>query len=228
MLIFLLIININNTSWLLLLPKSEIKTVQSLAHLPIFNTFFNQIAISNLQFGDIAFKHPEAFKGPIIIDHCLICTDYNASTDTYSFIEAHFHHGVQLRYEKRENLSILGWGPYARVISANDTQKQNAISFAKQQIGREFQSEWMNKNYNPTDLQNDSLADEWYCSELIWAAYYNCNNYFADNIDEKEYIYGDGIDIDFNGWDPIFSRIVVAPRDIMFDNNVRRIFFPFI
>ncbi|RLF58255.1 MAG: hypothetical protein DRN27_05875 [Thermoplasmata archaeon] len=178
----------NNSSGLLYQPKSEIRTVQSLGHIQFLNTFFNQVAPSNLQPGDIAFKHPEAFKGPVIIDHCLICTDYNASIDTYSFIEAHFHHGVQFRHEKRENLSTLTWGPYVRVISANDTQKQNAISFAKPQIGREFQNEWMNKKYNPTDLQNDSFADEWYCSELIWAAYYNCNNFFADDVGEKEYV----------------------------------------
>jgi len=179
---------------------------------------------SSLSPGDIAFKHPEAFRGPIIIDHCLLCTGYDNETDTYEFIEAHFHHGVQYRFEKSENISHASWGPYVRVFSASNEQKRNAIDFARKQIGRAFQKEWINKNYNPTDNENDSFADEWYCSELIWAAYYNCNFQFPENLTDSQCFYGDGIDLDMNGWMKVLNISVVAPREILFDDDVRRIF----
>jgi hypothetical protein len=105
----------------------------------------------------------------------------------------------------------------------NSKQIQNAIDFARRQVGKEFQIEWINKNYNPTDVKNDSLANKWYCSELIWAAYYNCYNEFPENTDEELYVYGQGIDIDFNGWKRFLGRAVVAPREIMYDFDVRRL-----
>jgi hypothetical protein len=184
------------------------------------------ISSHELKAGDIAFKHPEAFPGPVIIDHCLLCAGYNNITETYEFIEAHFHYGVQSRFEKKENLSHPDWGPFARVRTATDFQKKNAIDFARKQIGKDFQIEWINKNYNPTDIENDTLALEWYCSELIWAAYYNCNNAFPLYLDEKNCIYGDGIDIDLNGWQKVFNLTIVAPREIIFDDDVKRILLP--
>jgi hypothetical protein len=179
--------------------------------------------INQLKPGDIAFKHPESFSGPVIIDHCLLCTGYNNETEIYEFIEAHFHHGVQYRFEKKENLTGLQWGPFVRVYTANDKQIQNAIDFARRQIGKDFQIEWINKNYNPSDIKNDSLANKWYCSELIWAAYYNCNNEFPENTDECSYVYGQGIDIDLNGWKQFLGRAVVTPREIMYDFDVIRL-----
>ena len=59
-------------------------------------------------------------------------------------------------------------------------QKQNAIDFIKRQLGKRFQNNWTNKNYNPEDVENDTYANEWYCSELLWAAYYNCDNPFPE------------------------------------------------
>jgi len=182
------------------------------------------IPVHELRPGDIAFKHPEAVPGPILIDHCVLCVGYDNETEEYEFIEAHFHYGVQSRFEKKENLTNSDWGPYARVRSATEEQRKNAIDFARKQVGKDFQIEWINKNYNPTDIENDSLAQEWYCSELIWAAYYNCNNEFPSELDDKKCIYGDGIDIDMNGWKKVLNMSIVAPREIMADNDVVRLF----
>lgn len=190
----------------------------------LFEKQTDSVSLMELRPGDIAFKHPEAFRGPVIIDHCLLCIDYDNVTDTYEFVEAHYHYGVQRRFEKRSNLSRLEWGPFARVITASDEQKKNAIDFAILQVGKEFQKDWINKNYNPLDIENDSLANEWYCSELIWAAYYNCNNSFMKAKRESDYIYGDGIDIDRNGWNGIKDFVIVAPRDILYDREVIRLF----
>lgn len=54
-------------------------------------------------------------------------------------------------------------GTLLRVTSADSTQKSNAVSFCVGQIG---------KGYG-LDLGHDTSTDEedWYCSELVWAAY---------------------------------------------------------
>lgn len=182
------------------------------------------ISGSKLEPGDIVFKHPDVFKGPRIIDHCLIYVGYNSTNGRYEFIEAHYHYGVQLRSVTKDELLSDSWGPYCRVKTANESQKQNALSFSKRQIGSSFQGEWINKNFNPTDTKNDIHANEWYCSEIIWAAYYNCNHSFAASINDTDLIYGEGIDIDFNGWRKLNGYIIVAPRDLLLDNDVKRVF----
>ena len=116
------------------------------------------------------------------------------------------------------------WGPFARIKTANSTQKQNAINFTKRQLGKKFQGGFFgifaDKNYNPNDIDNDALANEWYCSELVWAAYYNCNNPFPEEEPEGGYTYGDGIDIDRNGWKKnILDHTAVWPNEII--NNRR-------
>ena len=181
----------------------------------------------DLKPGDIAFKHPEVFpdRFPTVIPHSLLFVKYIPKNDTYLFIEAGAYVGVQYRYETEENLTGEFYGPFARVKTASDTQKQNAIDFAKRQIGKKFQSEFLglegDKNYDPTD-KSDPLANEWYCSELVWAAYYNCNNSFSDEKPEKEYIYGEGIDLDKNGWQKnIFGHTVVRPKEIL--NNRKHV-----
>lgn len=175
--------------------------------------------LSMLQPGDIAFKHPDIFPDyfPTILDHCLLYVGFNNSTGMYVFIEASMvDTRVQYRFETEETLTGPFYGPFARVRHANESQKQNAIDFAKRQIGKPFQGEWINKNYNPEDTINDPLADKWYCSELIWAAYYNCNNPFPEEEPENGYVYGDGIDLDRNGWRRnVFNYTIVTPRDIL-------------
>jgi len=141
------------------------------------------------------------------------------------FIEAGIHgSSVQYRNETEENITGEMWGPFVRVRTANSTQKQNAINFTKRQLGKKFQGEFFgisaDKNYNPNDVNNDTLANEWYCSELVWAAYYNCNNPFPKDEPKGSYIYGDGIDIDRNRWgENIFGHTVVWPKEIA--NNRR-------
>ena len=192
-------------------------------------TSYEEIKIFELEPGDIAFKHPDIFpdRFPAIIDHCLLYIKYNELTDRYVFIEAGIHSSsVQYRNETKENITGGMWGSFARVKNANSTQKQNAINFTKRQLGKKFQGEFFgisaDKNYNPNDVDNDAFANEWYCSELIWAAYYNCNNPFPEEEPKDGYIYGDGIDIDRNGWKQnILGHTVVAPKEIA--NNIRHV-----
>jgi hypothetical protein len=95
---------------------------------------------------------------------------------------------------------------YARVINATPQQRHAATHWALSRIGDKYQTWDPRKVADP----NSSIitADRWYCSEIIWAAYYN-----------------QGIDIDRNGWTrdlpwffPLWSS--VSPQDIYDDNDV--------
>jgi uncharacterized protein YycO len=75
------------------------------------------------------------------------------------------------------------------VITATETVRNAAVSWAIARIGSPYQK-WFDENGFPhpekcADPNNPfvSTSDEWYCSELVWAAYFN-----------------QGIDIDNNGW----------------------------
>jgi hypothetical protein len=189
------------------------------------NTPWFEQNLTKLEPGDIAFKHPDVFPDffPTIIDHCLLFVKFDNQTGLYVFIEAGMA-SDQVRYRNETESALLGpfYGPFAKVRHANITQKQNAIDFAKTQLGKPFQGDWINKNYNPEDTKNDSYADEWYCSELIWAAYYNCNHPFPKEKPTEGYCYGEGIDLDRNGWNknPL-NYSIVAPREIL--HNIRQI-----
>ena len=90
---------------------------------------------------------------------------------------------------------------YGTVKTSNEAQRQNAIEFVKSQLGKPYDPykcfimPWFNR---PKDPSPDAKA--WYCSELIWAAYYN-----------------QGINIDRNGnrYPPY-----VGPTEISSDNDV--------
>jgi Permuted papain-like amidase enzyme, YaeF/YiiX, C92 family len=95
---------------------------------------------------------------------------------------------------------------FARVTSATPAQRQNATKWALSRIGDLYQTWDPRKVADP----NSSIitADQWYCSEIVWAAYYNI-----------------GIDIDRNGWTrdfpwffPLFSA--VSCDDIFYDDDV--------
>lgn len=171
--------------------------------------------IYQLEPGDIAFRTVSN-----IIDHCLIYVEYLPNNDTYKLIEANMTTGVHYRYLTKKTLEGEEYNLFARVKTANTTQKQNAIQFAIRQLKKPFDKYYTehNKNYNPND-PNDPYSDWWYCSELIWAAYYNCNHH------PDEEIYGEGIDIDRNEWKKdwlIYST--VKPTDILRDDDTR-VFF---
>lgn len=184
---------------------------------------------TKLEPGDIVFKFPDVFPNffPKIIDHCLLFVEFDNSTGLYVFIEANVPNEiVQYVYETESSLTNFPYGPVARVEDANNSQKLNAINFAKGQVGKSFQMEVINKNYNPEDVINDPYANEWYCSELMWAAYYNCNNSFPESEPQQGYVYGEGIELDRNGWNKTILNIsIVAPREILLNKNKVSVFY---
>ncbi len=77
-----------------------------------------------------------------------------------------------------------------RVSSASTDQINKAVSFCVNQLGDAYK----------LDLAKDTSKDEidWYCSELVWAAYYN-----------------EGIDLEKTG----INEPGVTPRDIRDGNK---------
>jgi hypothetical protein len=95
---------------------------------------------------------------------------------------------------------------YARVINATSEQRHAATLWTISRIKDKYQT------FDPRKIDDPNIsiftADRWYCSEIIWAAYYR-----------------NGIDIDKNGWDrdfPFFIPIwsAVSCDDIYYDNDI--------
>jgi uncharacterized protein YycO len=63
---------------------------------------------------------------------------------------------------------------YGSVINITLQERKAAVKWAFKQIGSPYQINCSHKNHNPNDPQ-DRLSHYWFCSELIWAAYYNQN-----------------------------------------------------
>lgn len=64
---------------------------------------------------------------------------------------------------------------YYRVKGASTSQINGAIDFCERREDDSYQIEWLfspHKNHNPFD-PFDFCSNKWYCSELVWAAYYN-------------------------------------------------------
>ena len=154
----------------------------------------------NLKPGDIVWRWVDSEIFPLFqfFMHPLMCTGHVG--DNYEFIEANGVKDVWIRLESEQwikNHNIFDFVYRVKDEIASDTDIQNAIDFAKSQEGKRFAQlfDFYNftfhyKNSNPND-PDDNLSDAWYCTELIWASYYN-----------------QGIDIDSN------EGSIVMPFDI--------------
>jgi len=185
--------------------------------------------ISELKPGDILFLFADILNFESNEPgHSMLVVEYEESNNRVKCIEACARVGYFYIYSSylSERIWIV-----TRVEGATEEQKQNAIDFAKTQYNRPFQYHFenRNKNFDPTD-KNDPNADIWYCSELVWASYYNCNNKFPEEEPPEGYVYGEGIDIDYNGWEKDFYFKVddtyvpsVYPGDIFLHDDVNPI-----
>ena len=88
---------------------------------------------------------------------------------------------------------------FGTVINNDESIRNEAISFAYSQLGKPYQYlDWQKLLLNRTkDPSAD--ADAWYCTELIWAAYYN-----------------QGIELDLKG----MHVGPVMPAEICWDNDI--------
>ena len=154
----------------------------------------------NLELGDIVWRWVDADIFPLFqfFMHPLMVTDIIGND--YEFIESNGAENVWVRTETEEwivNNNIFDFVYRLKDDVASSSDIESAIIFAKSQEGQNFvplfdlyTGTFHYKNPDPDD-PNDPLSDDWYCTELIWAAYYN-----------------QGIDIDSNGGD------IILPIDI--------------
>ncbi len=147
----------------------------------------------NLKRGDIVFRYIDPDLYPMFrwFMHPLIFTGAihpgSSSGPEYEFVEAHGGKGVCYTYKSEYSIKRLGalYEYVYRVDSATEKQIDNAVAFAISQIGNPFMEiHKQRKIYDPTE--NNS----WYCTEIIWAAYFNCD------FHPDEGIYGFGVNID--------------------------------
>ncbi len=111
------------------------------------------------------------------------------------------YRNYSLFHEYAKNLAFL------RVKTASESQRTAAVEWAKSKIGFSYQGffdyPWFGLKIANTDRRIPT-ANEFYCMELLWAAYYT-----------------QGIDIDRNGWKfPCW----VDGNDIIYDDDIEIIY----
>jgi len=214
--------------------KKELFVIIAIIFLLVFSHFVSSASLTNKNKELITSLFPkyDFYKylepGDIIIylpglsfqdGHCRLFKEYNETTKRYTLIESFYH---VIKYNCRELGIMIPYhlfrysGIVLVRVNATMEQKQNAIEFAENQVGKffDFFYEHKDKNHNPNDI-NDIYSNKFYCSELVWAAYYNCNGTI-----------GEGIDIDCNGWEKDVEDkrgnkySFVAPLEIINDDDV--------
>jgi hypothetical protein len=160
---------------------------------------FEEIEIGDMMLVDLRLDQSNPWKLPgLYNEHSAIYVGNN------TLIEAN---GV-VRYRNLTQFSQ--WCKnyvFIRVKTANESQRLAAAAWAKSKIGYPYQV-FFNFPWFGIKIANTSrkipTADEIYCVELLWAAYYN-----------------QGIDIDRNGWIPPWW---LTPYDILYDDDIEVLF----
>lgn len=108
---------------------------------------------------------------------------------------------------------------FAQVVTATSEQKQAAIDWALNRIGLRWQNFWTSRKCADPSAAN-IFANQFYCSELPWAAYYNTTGGAID-IDANGWDTINALDIDDNGHRIIRSVPAVSPSEILADSDVQ-------
>ena len=174
--------------------QNETKTSQYPLDFQIDDLVFFDSTYPPGRWNVTGFDHIAIYLG----NDSFICTIRNKTT--------HIGEVNIVSYEDLFHGEILRNPRYARVINTTSEQRHAATLWAISRIGDKYQILDPQKIADPNSSR--LTANRWYCSEIIWAAYYRT-----------------GIDIDRNGWDhdfpwffPIWSSI--SCDDIYYDNDV--------
>ena len=173
----------------------------------------------NIQRGDIVFRyvdeevmpffsfmmHPAVFTGEVI-------EDGSSSGDLYKFIEARGDPDpaeCKVKYTYYSEHKIFNLSALCDVVcrvKCNSRQTENAVGFMEWRIGDELLGVWKKplKEFNP------ERDDTWYCTEIIWAAFMNCNATPGSGV------YGRGVNIGGVGQ-------IITSNDILNSPNVEQI-----
>ena len=150
-------------------------------------SIYRNIVPQYVRAGDIVFMEIDNYYRYIPgWDHCGIYVGNNEFIHASAYLNCVIKQNISL-FEQFD-IEIA----YGKIITSNEEQRINAINFALGQIG---------KPYNAREAKNQSFDSKaGYCSELVWAAYYN-----------------QGIDIDKNACNfPYY----VGTSDICWDGDV--------
>jgi uncharacterized protein YycO len=88
---------------------------------------------------------------------------------------------------------------YGNITTANLSQKLDAVTFTQSQLGKPYQYLDLNRPFINRSKDPNVDSEAWYCTELIWAAYYQQ----GINIDSKGMLIGP-----------------VMPADICWDDDI--------
>jgi len=67
----------------------------------------------------------------------------------------------------------MTWVSYLRVDSTSKETRAKAVEFAVSKVGQPYDLNWFSKQLH---------GDSWYCSELVWAAYYHASDGYVDLV----------------------------------------------
>ena len=221
-----------------------------------YSTILNDdFTIFDLEVGDILFwdagkryKHgiyrfiPASLSG-----HCAIYTGprYNETTGEYlgNCVDTVPTKNVRFCPLRNDNYAGEDYFAVGRVTNATDSQKEAAAQWAvdlatnppKPKLYQEFWQvgtgarKWFESN---TIVGTNNV---WYCSELVWAAYYNTSintskaDIFIGYFDQNgPWVHAADFDIDEDGWSRLlilpFMGPAVSPLEIFEDDDVDIVF----
>jgi len=163
------------------------------AQLEVFNNISDWRR--NIQPGDILLHRKEGFLAcKLNWTHAGIYVGYNLVVEARP-LGINYYSISDWDYPNDVMVALL------RVTSASKDQREAATQWAINQVEREDRPVYRPWVYRKS---YDSNSNSWYCSELVWAAYYN-----------------QGIDIDFNNVDATTGGVL--PDDILLDNDTEQI-----
>ncbi len=202
-----------------------------------YNSYQCGIEEVNISVGDLIFmdckRYSPAHSRPgNYSDHVAIYIGEDPVTKEKLFVETIPHTGPRIStmamFEQWAYHFALG-----RVMSATEQQKMGAAVWATQlcfernkpisTLGDRLID---NYQYLPTDYDLmgcwksylidgiESYSEFWYCSELVWASYYNIDKDGNLNLYQEDF---ERVDIDLNDWSLPF---VVLPIEIFYDDDV--------
>ncbi len=171
-----------------------------------------------IHMGDVLFD-PTSLGG---LGHAAI---YAGNGETIEALSESWEGGVRPELPGVErgsaNATLSRWdrrgGAYLIEVNCSDQNRLQAVQFATEEVGAKYLLTWLHKDYTP-DQQ------EWYCSELVWAAYKNQGidlEYTPDDLAISPYeIFLEAESSEFSrGVSKVVSHrggVAVDPQDIVF------------
>lgn len=120
---------------------------------------------SNIKIGDIIYES-KFLNG---IGHCAIVSDISHSSYYGDYIQTIEAVAGGVQYGFLDDTRMLEYEVYVcSPYLASMSNRQSAVDFCTRQLGKSY---WYDTDESATDL--DENQSNWYCSELIYAAYYN-------------------------------------------------------